>query len=207
MSIALNAHATVLTFDGFEDQADVPQSYGDRVVDFGTAYGSAGGPTPNVVVGYFASNGLPLSSWSDGYTPLTNALSSHEFDVPGYIQFTPDAGYDVILSNFQVAASNDESFPNSRISVTRGAGPVLFDTGSFTFDPGLAATYPATPLRSSSPLRINVQDFGNLGIDNVAFSQVPTIPEPETYALWLSGLGLLGLLKLRRSRRAESHGA
>jgi hypothetical protein len=202
LSFALNAQSTVLTFDGFEDNEIVPQSYGDRVLDFGTSYGSTGGTTPNIEVDYVPiSNGIPLTSWISDYAPLTNALSSVEFDTQGYVQLTPDAGFDVVLESFQVSAFADESFSDSRIFVTEGTHSTLFDTGTFTFNAGTAQTYPLGPLRSSIGLRINVREFGDLGIDNITFAQVPTIPEPQTYALWIAGIGLVGAITWSSRRR------
>lgn len=208
LSVALSAHATVLTFDVFEDNEIVPQDYGDRVVDFGASYGSTGGPTPNIVVGYVpVSNNIPLTSWVSGYGPLTRALSSIEFDTRGYVELTPDPGFDVVLTSFQVAAWADEAFPESRIFVTENGGRTLFDTGTFTFAPGVVETYPTGALRSTGSLRINVHDFGDLGIDNITFSQVPTIPEPEAYALWLAGLGVVGVVAWRSRRRVQDAGS
>jgi hypothetical protein len=200
----MNAQATVLTFDGFEDNEVVPQSYGDRVIDFGTSYGSAGGTTPNIQVDYVPiSNSVPLTSWVSDYAPLANALSSVEFDTQGYVELTPDPGHDVVLSSFQLSGFADESFPDSRIFVTEGTHATLFDTGIFTFDAGAVQTYPLGPLRSSTGLRINIHDFGDLGVDNITFSQVPTIPEPQSSALWLAGMGLVGTIawNARRKRR------
>jgi hypothetical protein len=201
-SVVMNAQATVLTFDGFEDNEIVPQNYGDRVIDFGTSYGIIGGPTPNIQVEYVpVTNSIPLTSWVSDYLPLTNALSSIEFDTHGYVELIPDAGYDVVLSSFQLSAFADESFPDSRIFVTEGTHATLFDTGTFTFDAGAVQTYPLGPLRSSTGLRINIHDFGDLGLDNIAFSQVPTIPEPQPYALWLAGMGLFGAIAWNARRR------
>ncbi|MPZ46677.1 MAG: hypothetical protein GEV05_25490 [Betaproteobacteria bacterium] len=204
MSFTLNAQSTVLTFDGFSDNEIVPQSYGDRVIDFGTSYGSGGGMTPNIEVDYIpVSNSIPFTNWVSDYATLTNALSSIEFDTQGYIQLTPDAGFDVVLNSFQVAAWLDESFPDSRIFVADTAGATLFDTGTFTALPGVVQIYPTGPLRSSTGLRINIHDFGDLGVDSIAFSQVPTIPEPQIHALWIAGLALVGTIawKSRRTRR------
>jgi hypothetical protein len=208
LAFAVSAHATVLTFDGFGDNEIVLQSYGDRVTDFGAVYGSAGGPTPNIVVDYVpVTNNIPLTNWTSGYASLTNALSSIEFDTQGFVQLMPDPGYDVILNNFQVGAWADEAFPGSRVFVTQGTGATVFDTGTFTFPPFVVETYPGAPLRSSSGFRIHVHDFGDLGIDNIAFSQVPTIPEPEQYLLWLSGLGLIALtIGKSRGRRRGPRG-
>jgi hypothetical protein len=61
-------------------------------------------------------------------------------------------------------------------------------------------SYPDTPIRSSVALRVYINEFGDLGLDNLQFSQVATIPEPSTWALWLAGAGLLGARVLRRKR-------
>ena len=47
----------------------------------------------------------------------------------------------------------------------------------------------------------NQVDFNNLGF--TARVSVPAIPEPETYALMLAGLGLLGVAARRRTRAAR----
>lgn len=56
------------------------------------------------------------------------------------------------------------------------------------------------PIRSSLPLRLVIDDFGDLGIDSVPFSPVATIPGPGAWALWLAGAGVPGLLARRRAR-------
>ena len=42
----------------------------------------------------------------------------------------------------------------------------------------------------------------NVGIDNINFDQVAVVPEPETYAMLLAGLGLVGFMARRRKQNA-----
>ena len=47
-------------------------------------------------------------------------------------------------------------------------------------------------------------DPGGLAFDNITFNRLttPAVPEPETYAMLLAGLGLLGFVARRRKQRA-----
>ncbi len=48
---------------------------------------------------------------------------------------------------------------------------------------------------------VSTNDFGNnIYIDNINFDQVTAVPEPETYAMLLAGLGLLGFMARRRTQ-------
>lgn len=193
------SQATVLTFET-GSIAGANASYGDRVVDFGTAYGSAGGSTPNIVVDFVTDDGSAFSVYSAGYATLLNALGHGSYDRPGHVQFTPDAGFDVVLSGFQLAGWSSGSYANSRIRVVDTAGTTYLDTGLFTFAPNTVWSFPGSSIRSALPLRIVVNDFGDLGLDNVVFGQVSSVPEAPASVLLLAGLGALGLLA-RRLRR------
>ena len=41
-------------------------------------------------------------------------------------------------------------------------------------------------------------DNGTVGFDNLQYGVLTAVPEPETYALMLAGLGLVGALARRR---------
>jgi hypothetical protein len=199
LTLAGAGQATVLTFDGYN--AIGQAAYGDRVVDFGTAYGPGGGATPNIVLDYVMDSGFAPSVYGSGYATLTNALGHSGFNQPGYVQLTPDAGYDVVLTSFDVAAWSNSSYPDSRLRVVDTAGTVFLDTEPFIFGPGFVATWPGSA-RSSLPLRIIVNDFGDLGIDNITFGQVASVPEVSPLVMMLAGLGAVGALTRRRLRRA-----
>ena len=198
------AQATMLTFESVTSLGPTSSpDYGDRVTTFGPGLGPAGGPTPNIVLDFVPTgSNLPFAVYTSGYQTLVSALGHGSFGVPGYVQFTPDPGWDVVLTSFDVAPWSASSYPNSRIQVVDTAGTVYFDTGLFTFPARTVLSYLPTPIRSTLPLRLVMEDFGDLAIDNVVFSQVATIPEPGTWALWLAGLAALGTLVRRRSCQA-----
>lgn len=200
--LCASAQATMLTFESVSALGPtVNPSYGDRVSSFGPGLGPAGGPTPNIVLDFVPTGTVPLqfTVYSTGYHTLSNALGHTNFNQPGYIEFTPDPGWDVVLSSFDVAGWSVNAYPDSRIQIVDTAGTVYFDTGLFTFPARTVIAY--TPeIRSTLPLRLLINDFGDLGLDNVVFSQVATIPEPGTWVLWLAGLAALGTLARQRSR-------
>ncbi len=201
-------HATVLTFDTIAELGPgVGGTYGDRVTGAGPGLGTAGGPTPNIVLDFVPTGSTtPFSVYSSGYSGLVSALGHTSFNVPGYVQFTPDAGWDVVLTSFDLGAWSSSSYPNSRIQVVDTAGTVFFDSGVFTFPATTVLSYLPAPIRSTLPLRLVVQDFGDLGLDNVQFSQVATIPEPGTWAMWLAGAAVLGGLARRRGALSARQG-
>ncbi len=182
----------------------VNASYGDRVSSFGSGYGSAGGATPNIVVDFVTNNNSNFTIYASGYASLVNALGHSSFNVPGYVQLTPDAGFDVVLMGFQVAGWSVSSYPNSRIRVIDLASNSFLDTGLFTFGTNTVLSYPAQPIRSSLGLRIMVDDFGDLGLDNLVFGQVASVPEASTVTMLLAGLVAVGGLARRRGVLARA---
>ncbi|MBL8351081.1 MAG: hypothetical protein JNL87_12310 [Burkholderiaceae bacterium] len=197
--LGIAAHATELNFDHYH--AISPAAYGDRVTDFSLGYGNAGGATPNVVLDFVASRGA-FSVYATGYAGLQSALGHSSYDVPGLIRLTPDAGFDVVLQGFDIAAWSSGSYPNSRIRVVDAAGTPLVDSGVFTFGPNAVQRLPAAPIRSSLGLEILVSDFGDLGVDNLVFGQAATVPDAPAAPMMLAGLGPLGAKRARKSAGA-----
>lgn len=209
----VDVSATVLTFEGTAFGGSGTQfsdEYGDHVTNFGLVgdnfiYGASGGVTPNVVVDYLpaAPNG-PFSNWTSGYGDLENALGHVSFGVPGEVVLTPDAEFQVTLHGFDIGAWFVD-YPDSRVRVLDSAGIVRFDSGVFTalFKPnGVDVghySFPLNPITSSLALRIEVTDYGDLGLDNVYFSQ-SAVPLPA--AAWLLGAAVGGLGFMRRRHAA-----
>lgn len=196
-----SAHATRLTFDGPDIIGPaVAASYGDRVVAAGAGVTLQGGATPNIVLDFvpLLAGQTSFEVYSAGYASLQHALGDNQFNVPGYVELVPDAGWDVVLEGFAVGGWSTSAYPDSRIRVVDGQGGTRLDTGLFTFPSRGLFSYPAAPIRSSSGLRVYISDFGDLGLDDLQFSQVATVPEPGTWALWLAGAGLLGAWAGRR---------
>lgn len=188
--------ATQLNFDTYNGA-----TYGDRVSAFGLGHGSEGGPTPNITLDFLPEGGRPFSVYAGGYATLQNALGHNNYDVPGQVRFTPDAGWDVVLQGFDIAGWSQASHANSRIRIVDGDGTTRDDSGLFSFGPNTVLHLAPAPIRSRGPLTLFVNDFGDLGLDNVVFSQVASVPEAPPLALLLAGLGMLGLVHTRRARR------
>lgn len=191
--------ATQLNFDTYNGA-----TYGDRVSVFGLGYGSEGGATPNITLDFVPEGSQPFSVYNSGYATLQYALGHSSFNVPGQVRFTPDAGWDVVLQGFDIAAWSQASYANSRIRIVDGSGTTRYDSGLFTFGPNTVLHLAPAPIRSSGPLTVFVNDFGDLGIDNVVFSQVSSVPELPPLALLLAGLGVPGLMRTRCGRRGRA---
>lgn len=210
----VSAHATTLTFEGVPGGAigtTLNTGFGDRVTVAGSGVSLGGGATPNIVLNFvpLVSGNPNFEVYPGGYSGLASALGDGSFNVPGYVEFVPDAGWDVVLEGFDLGAWSASSYPDSQVRVVDALGTTLFDSGVFTFPATTVLQYLATPIRSASALRLYISDFGDLGLDNVRFSQaVSTVPEPSAWSLLLAGAGAVVLAtRARRPRGQARNGA
>lgn len=203
LSGAALASTHTLTFDGSiacgptaacGDGTRIQQSYGDvaGIVDVST-------------FDLVTSNPVQSLKWWDGqYNDLRGVVWSGGGDGAGQsharIEIKALNGGLVTLNSMDFGAWANAT-RNSNIVVTAiGGGAPLFSysgaigAGSTThasFAPGVSA---------NGGLWIDWYDTAyNVGIDNVAFTVA--VPEPETYALLLAGLGLMGGVARRRAAR------
>lgn len=173
---------TALTF-GTAPVADgtvVPQNYGNRVQSAsqdGFTYGTSGGPTPNVTVGYgpVASNVYRSSS---GYGDLSNAI------YPGLsagglldIRLSADLNFEAQLNSIDLAGANGQNYTIKSITLYDGADHVLFSQNNVLVA-GSGHTHLTFPTPTSRVLRLRI-DTSNLGanedkvaLDNIDFSQI-----------------------------------
>lgn len=202
-----SAGATVLTFDfGGMTQDQIPDDYGDRVITTndlvnGFMYGMGNGFTPNVVVDYAADTGF-FDLWETGYGDLENALGHTLFEQTGEIVLTPDPGFRVTLNSFDVAGwLTQTEWPDSQVLILDAVGNILFDSGLITISSTGHVSFPGSPVSSATALRIQLVNFGDLGLDNVNFDQ-SLVPIPA--AVWLFGSALAGLALSRRRAHVEA---
>ena len=215
--LAASAHATILTFDldpAVPNYGDIPGSYGDNVNAASDAVGSylvGNGFTPNITTDYrtwqISSDTVTdnnLDFWATGYGDLTNVAfsvtSSNHF---AEITLVPEPGWAIRLNSFDVGGYYITDHPSSQVRILDGtSNTILVDyspvtilgTGGThsTFTPGLTHEGPLS-------IRFGYNDW-NVGIDNINFDQVAVVPEPETYAMLLAGLGLVGFMARRRKQ-------
>ena len=118
------------------------------------------------------------------------------------IQFAPTFGAGIQSLSLDIA-----SWVNGTVNFYDSANSLIASLG-FTSNQG-AYTDPGTyqNLAVTSNNGISHVDFvgagilGNTSIDNVMIN-VSAVPEPETYAMLLAGLGLMGAVARRRNRAA-----
>lgn len=129
-------------------------------------------------------------------------------------EFLTGSSYDP--NNAIIYASSQSSlFSDLRIEIfAPGASSPLYDvTGSVVGGLRKASFVDrdvASNLASNSGYKLLVSGFANsagasFGISGTYISSIaaiPPVPEPESYAMWLAGLGLIGGIAFRKSKSA-----
>nr|WP_316643532.1 FxDxF family PEP-CTERM protein [uncultured Roseateles sp.] len=109
-------------------------------------------------------------------TGFGDSLTSFKLDVAGYTGTTL-AAYD--KDNALIFSQN------------------LFLTFGAMSDPGVYASYTITSNNGISHFTFSGNAAGNTSIDNLV-ATTAAVPEPQTYALMLAGLGMFGFMAKRR---------
>jgi len=208
--------STILTFDvsgGATNFQAVPEDYGDRVTgtpQAGHAYllpDDGLGPTPNVVADYGTPGELP-ALWTNGYGDLANVYyNDQDGDTTLTLTLTADPGIHAVLQGFDLASYSAAGQTLPGFSVLDGGGATLFAQGPTPVAGSSNGGHVHIDLVSEGiaanvvALVIDLTGLGtvsdNIGIDNVAFSQV--VPEPGTGLLMSLGVLALAAFRTRRS--------
>ncbi len=152
----------------------------------GGRYSSNGTLVPGAVDG-------TVSAWSDGAT-ITQMLSDN---------LTAGTTYTLSVS---VGKRNDLPFPGYTVDLLAD-GAALTGGTITTAAPSAGSwathTYEYTATSSGGALGIRLASLGQqTNFDNVSLNAAAAVPEPETYAMFLAGLGLLGFASKRRKLTA-----
>jgi len=179
------------------DQINFESAYNTNWADISPSFGSIAG---RIAVSY-ADPQRSLSTlryWEGGYSGGHSAAFAGSGDAgsTGLIILTPLAGSTVTLNSFFLGTYQNVNRTTSYFIDNLSTPGIDQASGTFTIG---AAGVTVTPNISST--QGIVVGFGpsayNVGINHINFSVTP-VPEPDTYALLLAGLGLIASIVRRR---------
>lgn len=186
----LAAHAVDLNFNGaVSNGTRLAQSYGD-------------GPTWDVTYADLTTHSSSLIGWTTNYQGTNDVLYSGTSDANshGRITIAPNSGYQVTLNSFDLTPylpNNARGFSSQWTVYAAGGTPSFASVGPLT---ALTTFSPSFSSNTGVVIEWKTSAY-NVGIDNINFS-VTAVPEPETYALFLAGLGLMGAIARRKKPTA-----
>lgn len=186
------SHAVDLDFNGaVSNGVRLSQNYGD-------------GPTWDVTYRDLTTPSFSLLGWTTGYQGTRDVLYSGVTDAGshGRITIAPYAGYQVTLNSFDLTpylTGAPRTFSSQWAVYSVGGGASFASVGPLatltTYSPALSSTTGVIIEWKASAYYV--------GIDNIRFS-VTAVPEPETYALLLAGLGVVGAIARRKKPAAQA---
>lgn len=197
MAAAASAQVTLNTDRGSFD-ASGTFAYNSTFDDFGTGFGFPGDPYTRGDVTYASSNNLTVGSATPYSIGGTSTVMSNNYWSPliATVNASPMytlLGFDAAVTSGPVditISTNTASYVFSGLSLATGA------TG-YTFL-GFQATGASEYITG---FRIDTIGPGYLpGVTNVEVGN-SVVPEPETYAMMLAGIGLLGAIARRRQAK------
>ena len=140
----------------------------------------------------------PDQGTNGGFGPVTTNTVLTRSGVAAAVQAVSTNGYSIVLQG--VSGTINNVWAGSAYARGVGSG------GLWEQDPTLLATG-SSPLDGLGPVDANIYlgyDIGTIaagGTASLSYDYVlSAIPEPETYAMFLAGLGLMGVVARRRTR-------
>jgi len=198
------ANATILTENTVSASVDIVASnFGGTLLDSATT--AINNPSYN---GFARAAVYDTGTGLDFYYQFSNdSTSINGVERLAMFDFSSENGD--IVQVFQTATGFDGIFVNGTES-SDNADRTTPGVIGFSFEPdGFSKIIPGTSSYIQI-IRTNARDYvaGNFGLlngfgDN-AVGFAPAIPEPETYAMMLAGLGLIGFIGRRRLTQAAS---
>jgi len=155
----------------------------DHTIDLTKIFTSINPITLTFTVAHQNGGGNPYSVTESVTNSTQHAWTDFHYSIN-----EPDQGNGVVFTSFQ-----QSTFGNFTLDNPPSSGPRdLNFTGNLAIGDTAHATFNISPF-----------DPGNGNTATFTLTQVPTIPEPETYAMMLAGLLLMGGIAKRRSNKSQ----
>jgi PEP-CTERM motif len=113
------------------------------------------------------------------------------------VGFAPSSGFFQSVYNITLTGLSDISGDVDLLGATTGVSVSLFGTTPVPFDGDAADGFSFANLSAGS-YQLSFTGFGSGPGAFGGFYEVSPVPEPETYALMLAGLGIVGFVAARR---------
>ncbi len=124
---------------------------------------------------------------SDSVATVVGWTYTLTFDLGNYVPFGS--------SSMSVGFNNGPAMTFT--NVVNGNGPMDWEHKSLTW----TADTNSTRIQFMGVANGGLSNDGVIGLDNVSFTATAPVPEPETYALLLAGLGMVGAMVRRRKNK------
>jgi len=204
MGAAAAAHANLLVNGSFENGAFVNQ----------------GNDTMSPLVGSTAITGWAVvtdtTAWIGPNNPFLLAASdgSYFLDLTNYQEGPPFAGVSQAITtipgavyslSFDLGSSNHWGRPDSLTASAGGASQTFLSPSTGTNNDWTHESMQFTATGATTTVLLQgASGFNYIGLDNVDVEllSLPAVPEPETWALLLGGIGVLAGRVRRASRQA-----
>lgn len=198
------------------------------VMDFDSLDTSGGSITGAPVTNYLASYGVTASNLTSGSSLYVAPATANYLVAPSspniFTLWGPDANGNSFTLNFSNQVSDFSLTRTGFLGAYSPSGNVLGDWTATAYNAsngvlgsigeGMIASYSDIPMQTFtlgyqgiSSITFSANAHGWAGVqmpmmDNLTFTTMTPVPEPETYAMLLAGLGLLGFTARRRKNNA-----
>ncbi len=192
-SAQTNSGATVVTSgDPWMAALSLSNVSGHGDPDISYAYSAVNNNTYNQTYTFAIGEAIvPVSSSNNVHADIAGALTAKGGGTATISPF----GVNTTIQQFELSADNGLSFTNAGVNV----GPSFSVNGTNNY--GVYANDAVGPTGQTWNYMQLVSKFtlsGNSRASLVGFASIVPVPEPESYVMFLAGLGLLGFISRRR---------
>ena len=160
---------------------------------------------PDACLALGSGNNIPISGTCFGFDVLSAQVDLYNMAAPSTILESFSLDPDVIVNGINIAGGQltgvDTGFFDFFVPTLSIAGSGNYSFSLILFGGDMAQLIYANPIATSPGCAFLPVSGASCGVSETAATGVfAPIPEPETYALMLAGLGALGFVARRRRR-------